>query len=222
MKMKMTIPYNVLSKQRKQLAEDASVALHTIPRYMGYPTCAYQIGDCTLERNGKLIIPDAVDDDVAHALLDYLKQRGWVGEAVETEDRLTVSLPRTMLTDGQITILQQIAKSREPLLKAAFLTDKLEVEVSEDTISFPWFPFTTDADEVNAYSVFVSKLCEQAKAQKRVQTSMRESDNPKYTFRCFLLRLGMIGDEYKTARKVLTRNLSGNSAFRHGSDKEIM
>lgn len=56
----MTIPYNIAGKQRKQLAEDISVALHTIPKYMGYPTCNYQIGDCTLERDGKLIIPECL------------------------------------------------------------------------------------------------------------------------------------------------------------------
>jgi len=54
--MIMTIPYKITGKQRKQLAEDISVALHTIPKYMGYPTCNYQIGDSTLERDGKLII----------------------------------------------------------------------------------------------------------------------------------------------------------------------
>ena len=43
-----------------------------------------------------------------------------------------------------------------------------------------------------------------------------ETDNDKYAFRCFLLRLGFIGDEYKIARKVLLRNLTGNSAFRYG------
>ena len=41
-------------------------------------------------------------------------------------------------------------------------------------------------------------------------------DNEKYAFRCFLLRLGMIGEEYKAARKVLLRNLTGSSAFRSG------
>ena len=220
--MKLTVPYNVVSKQRKQLAEDASVALHTIPKYLGYPTCAYQIGDCTLERDGKLIIPDIVDDDVARNLLEYLKERGWVGEAVETQDKLTISLPRTLLTDNQITILQQIATARGALFGSAFLADSIEVEVSEETISFPWFPFTTDADEVNAYSVFVSKLCELAKKQKRVQTTLSESDNPKYTFRCFLIRLGLVGESYKTARKILMKNLSGCSAYRHGTDREIL
>ena len=41
-------------------------------------------------------------------------------------------------------------------------------------------------------------------------------DNEKYAFRCFLLRLGFIGAEYKAARKVLLRNLTGSSAFKSG------
>ena len=65
--MKMTIPYNITGKQRKQLAEDISVALHTIPKYLGYPTCNYQIGDCVLEKDGKLIIPECVANETATA-----------------------------------------------------------------------------------------------------------------------------------------------------------
>jgi hypothetical protein len=38
--------------------------------------------------------------------------------------------------------------------------------------------------------------------------------NEKYTFRCFLLRLGFIGPEYKDERKILLRNLSGSSAYK--------
>jgi hypothetical protein len=47
-------------------------------------------------------------------------------------------------------------------------------------------------------------------------------ENEKYTFRCFLLRLGFIGEEYKETRKVLLKNLSGSSAFKSGAkDKEV-
>lgn len=46
------------------------------------------------------------------------------------------------------------------------------------------------------------------------------ADNEKYAFRCFLLRLGFIGDEYKADRKVLLKNLSGSSAFKDGAKKE--
>ena len=55
-----------------------------------------------------------------------------------------------------------------------------------------------------------------AQRQKRVIPTAADTDNDKYTFRCFLLRLGFIGNDYKATRKVLLKNLTGNSAFRHG------
>lgn len=66
---------------------------------MGYPTCSYKIGDCTLQRDGKLIIPDSVADETATALLEHLRSRGYVGEAVETDDRLTISMPRELFSN---------------------------------------------------------------------------------------------------------------------------
>ncbi len=55
-----------------------------------------------------------------------------------------------------------------------------------------------------------------AKDAKRVTAKEKETDNDKYAFRCFLLRLGFIGDEYKSDRKVLLKNLTGSSAFKSG------
>ncbi|WP_312046485.1 hypothetical protein [Anaerotignum sp.] len=115
----MTIPYHITGKQRKQLAEDVSVALHTIPKYMGYPTCAYRIGDCILERDGKLIISECVADETATALLEYLRSCGYVGAAVENEDRLTVSLHKEQFTSESIETLRQIIAARTPLFKRA-------------------------------------------------------------------------------------------------------
>jgi hypothetical protein len=76
-----------------------------------------------------------------------------------------------------------------------------------------------DDSDGDIYCTFIEKLCDFAKNQKRVNNKPDISDNEKYAFRCFLLRLGMIGSEYKTARKVLLRNLTGSSAFRHGKPK---
>lgn len=194
--MKMTIPYNVTSKARKRLAEDVSTALNTIPRYLGTPTMSYQIGDCLLDRKGTLTIPD-------------------------TADRLTISIPRDTLDDTQLAVLRQIIASREPLLKRAFLAENLCIEATDDQIGFPWFGFTQDVDEVNAYTEFVAKLCDIAQRQKRVMPTTADTDNDKYTFRCFLLRLGFIGSEYKAARKVLLKNLSGKYS-RISSSKEML
>jgi len=55
--------------------------------------------------------------------------------------------------------------------------------------------------------------------QKRIIAKEKPVDNDKYAFRCFLLRLGFIGEDYKTERKILLRNLSGSSAFKSGTKK---
>jgi hypothetical protein len=57
--------------------------------------------------------------------------------------------------------------------------------------------------------------------QKRITAKEKETDNDKYAFRCFLLRLGFIGAEYKLERKILLRNLSGSSAFKGSAKLEI-
>ena len=68
--------------------------------------------------------------------------------------------------------------------------------------------------------VLIAALCQTAKTLTRVTAKEHAVPNEKYAFRCFLLRLGMVGPEYKKTRKILLRNLSGNSAFRDGKKKE--
>ena len=146
-------------------------------------------------------------------LLNHLKERGWESGEIDT-DCLTISVPRNTLSDEKLAMLEKIIAGKASLLKKAIGTDTFAIQVSKDSISFPWFPLTQDSDEIRAYTELVTKLCEMTNRQKRVGT-VKETDNEKYTFRCFLLRLGMIGTDYKTTRKILLRNLTGNSAFRH-------
>lgn len=199
---------NLQSRKHRELADHIGEILGTIPRYLGVPTCNYQIGDCILERDGTLTISDNID---AMTLLNHLKEHGW--ESEET-DCLTISIPRDALPDEKIAVLEQIIAGKASLLKKTIGTDTLTVKISGEKISFPWFPYTQDSDEIRAYTELVTKLCEMTNRQKRVGT-VKGTDNEKYTFRCFLLRLGMIGAKYKTTRKILLRNLTGNSAFRH-------
>ena len=60
-----------------------------------------------------------------------------------------------------------------------------------------------------------------ARTQRRVTAKERDTGNDKYAFRCFLLRLGFIGPEYKQERKILLRNLIGSSAFKAVPQKEV-
>lgn len=71
-----------------------------------------------------------------------------------------------------------------------------------------------DGDKIAAYTQFISRLCDMARDVKKVSLKLTKTDNDKYAFHCFLLRLGFIGKEHKTARKILLRNLMGNSVFR--------
>ncbi len=214
--MQMDIRFELKPKQRPKLAEEIATALHTVPCYQKAPSLTYKIGDCTLEKDGTLRIPDSVDRETVSNLLEHLKGKGFTGETEQAEDRLIVSIPRELFTQGALENLAKLVENKGGLMARAFQADEIRLTVTEDTVSFPWFPFTVNPNETAAYTEFVEKLCGMARRVKRVSGKPTEIDNDKYAFRCFLLRLGFIGDEYKAARKILLKNLTGNSAFRHG------
>ena len=214
--MQMDIKFELKPKQRPKLAEEIATALHTVPCYQKAPSLAYKIGDCTLERDGTLRIPDSVDRETVSNLLEHLEEKGFTGEAEQTEDRLTVSMPKESFTPGALENLAKLVENKGGLMARAFQAAEVRLTVTEEVVNFPWFPFIANPDETAAYTEFVEKLCGMARRVKRLSGKPTETDNDKYAFRCFLLRLGFIGDEYKAARKVLLKNLTGNSAFRHG------
>lgn len=99
---------------------------------------------------------------------------------------------------------------------------ELPIIIEEDVISFPWFEEMPAAEECTAYTAFIAALCQMSIKQKRINSAEKPTDNEKYAFRCFLLRLGFIGDAHKATRKILLKNLTGSSAFRNGSPaKEV-
>ena len=129
---------------------------------------------------------------------------------------LTVTIPMDGTAVGN---LKKLLEAKGNLIKKALGIDSLSIEVKEETVEFPWFE-TADAEETAAYTHFISALCELSKNAKRVTAKEKEVDNEKYAFRCFLLRLGFIGTEYKAERKILLRNLSGSAAFKTVKDGE--
>jgi len=77
---------------------------------------------------------------------------------------------------------------------------------------------TLHAGKVKTYIQLSLAMSHQALIQKRASPTVTQTDNPKYTFRTYLLRLGLIGDEFKTARQHLLEPLEGNIAWRHPED----
>ena len=130
---------------------------------------------------------------------------------------LTVTLPAASLPSEALVNLTSLLTAKGRLIRKALGVEALPVEVTPDIISFPWFgDRDLDADEVKTYTHLIAALCDMARNQKRITAKEKVTDNDKYAFRCFLLRLGFIGAEFKDERKILLRNLSGNSAFKSG------
>ena len=217
--MKNEIRFTLKSKQRPKLAQEIGNILGTAPHYERVPSCAYDIAGYRLDKEGVLHIPEGAEE-TAKDLILQLRERGFQDDAEVTEEvpvqqeKLTIAIQKESLTDTALENLQKIIANKQTLFQRAFRTDSTEVEITEEKINFTWFPYTTDSDEIAAYTQFISRLCDMARDAKRVSSKPTETDNDKYAFRCFLLRLGFIGKEYTTARKILPRNLTGNSAFR--------
>ena len=136
-------------------------------------------------------------------------------EVTREEVGTTISVPRVIFSDNALENLRKIVKAKSPLLRKAFVTDSVEIEVSEEAVSFPWFGELTPED-LKAFSQFIEKLCKFAIASKRITSKERRTDNERFAMRTWLIRLGCIGDEYRDLRKKLLAPLSGDAAWRFG------
>lgn len=140
-------------------------------------------------------------------------------ESKEDTVHLSISMPLETFTDTALANLDALLKSKENLIKAAFGIEDIGYTLTEKKITFAWFSGEITVETSRAYADFVNKICEMARRQKRVIAKAKDVENPRYAFRCFLLRLGMIGDEYKVSRHVLLQRLTGNSAWKSRQGK---
>ena len=129
-------------------------------------------------------------------------------------------MPRDMFTNKALENLRKIVNAKGELIGKAIGTMDLRIIETDVKVKFPWYPKTEDSEEINYYLQFTESLCKMAVERKRVTSEPKKSENEKYYFRCFLLRLGFIGEEYKGFRKFMMRNLTGNAAFKNGQKKE--
>jgi hypothetical protein len=224
----MKINYNVTGEQRKELVKAIGAILQVKPVYKKMPTCAYEIGDITVDKEGTLICEDdAKAERIAHnliadgftaaAVVKSASEEAAPTEEVDAPDSLTISMPKDGFTDEAMANLKHLVESKATLIKKALSAENLAIMVEDDKISFPWFSGFPAPEEISAYAKFIGRLCGMAKTQKRVTAKGKDVDNEKYAFRCFLLRLGFIGAEYKADRKILLKNLTGSSAFKGGA-----
>lgn len=224
----MKATYNVTGDERKALVRIISEVIGMKPVYMRMPTCAYVIAGITVEKDGAVVWDERTDDTTIEAVKAALSDAGFTAEedtrpeVTSNEYGLVVQMPKASFTEDSLNNLHRLIETKGSLIKKALDVTELPITEEDDKLSFPWFTTEPDPDEVRAYTHFITALCEMARNQKRVTAKKKETDNDKYAFRCFLLRLGFIGADYKTERKILLRNLSGSSAFRNGTPaKEV-
>lgn len=138
----------------------------------------------------------------------------------DEENTLTIEMPKTGFTDTSLDNLQKIIASKAALLRKALGTDNLAVIDTGDTLKFPWFALHGLVGEADAYSRLVAAICDTARKRRRITAKERDSENDKFDFRLFLVQLGFVGNEYKTARRILLRSLTGNSSWKSGHAPE--
>jgi len=225
----MKVNYNVTGDDKKRLVKAIAEITESETKYLGAPSFAYLIaGEIEVSRTGEVTFPDDLEDK--DSIMDSLAEQGFEAEEIEEAeeeaeeeseeelenmvegDKLTIEVPRDSLTDEAIDNLHRIIESKGELMKHAFEAEELPIEVTDDKVSFPWFK-AIGAEESTAYTRFISALCSMAVNQKRITAKAKDAENEKYAFRCFLLRLGFIGAEFKEERRILLQNLSGSAAF---------
>ncbi|MFU0788971.1 MAG: Virulence protein [Virgibacillus proomii] len=225
----MQINYNVTGPKRKALVNAISQELNAPVKYLGAPTFAYEVADYNVNKNGVLSGPDnreLVDNLLRlhdlKAISEEFDTPYPKAETNETEEsiNLIIQMPRADFTDTAIENLKGLVESKAALIKKALDTDSIPIIEDEEYVAFPWFQGECSSEEVKVYTQFVTALCEMAKKQTRVNSTEKSVENEKYAFRCFLLRLGFIGPEYKMGRKILLSKLSGSSAFKSGTAKQ--
>ena len=212
----MKIDFNLKGAERKELVKAISRITGIKAEYQGMPTTNFVIGDFTVTAEGALVYDDKID---AGELLNELAEAGFEGTADKSEGKelkvpepniLTIEMPADKVNTEN---LQKLLDAKGALIRKALGIDSLAFEIHEDRVSFPWF-IDPAPDHAMAYTQFIAAICKMSTEQKRVTAKVREVNNEKYAFRCFLLRLGFIGNEFKQSRKILLSNLDGSSAFK--------
>ena len=229
----MEIRFNVIGTARKELVGIISQVTGCKQIYKGMPSAAYEVADITISKDGTVSYDGRTDESTIKTILEQTAAAGFAAEldeapATETSEAdisaaakdtgLVISFPADKVN---LENLRKLLESKSDLIKKALEVEALPIEEHDDQVSFPWWPSMPDFDAITAYTAFLSALCKMSKEQKRITAKAKPINNEKYAFRCFLLRLGFIGDEYKQSRKILCRYLCGNSSYAGGEGHVI-
>ena len=234
---------------RKDVVKAVSGILGQPSRYLGVPTCAYEVGNCTIDRSGAV---ETEDEKTAEMVRAGLLEQGLI-ETPHTEvDETTVSLPVEGMTAEGFKNLIYLIHSKQYLINRAFAEEvfRIPVELAKELggaevpdaeaflrifqnhaggckgigffdgkMAFT-LPAINDPDMILAFTHLAAAMAQQARGQKRIRPDETIEENEKYYMRIWLLRLGFGGKEGKEVRNLLLKNLKGHSAFRTEENKQ--
>ena len=234
---------------RKDVVKAVSGILGEPSKYLGVPTCAYEVGNCTIDRSGAV---ETEDEKTAELVTAGLTEQGLI-ETPSTEiEGTTVSLPVEGMTAEGLKNLIFLTHSKQYLINRAFAEEvfRIPAELVEGLgsaeipdaetflqtfqshaegcrgISFQdgkitfTLPTADDPDMIKAFTHLTAAMVRQAKEQKRISPKETIEENEKYYMRIWLLRLGFGGKEGKEVRDLLMKKLKGHSAFRTEENKQ--
>lgn len=230
---------------RKDIVKVISEHFGVESKYLGAPSFAYEIKTpretYIVNREGKIVTaageevgleellggPEAEDEITSYDL--EIPMKGHTGKTLRNLVNMIYSkqplikkalgLEENIIEDDFVTKINEVCiDSLESFKEALEGIDEgshpgIDFDFQEETITFKYL-------ENEAAIKLFALINRNAKAQKRALAKVKPTDNEKYTFRTWITRLGMVGDEYKETRKELLQNLSGNSAFRKGKKEE--
>ena len=230
----------ITGENRKGLVKAIAEATGMKSDYLGTPSYAYRVGVYTIGRDGGVEIDEFADPKEIDQLLIALRARDFVptedwtmleeppaesdvraGMSRPGVDGIILSFPKNGMDAQAVENLRRLVSGKGWLLRMALEAQSLDVEEDGDALHFPWLAGTAPSELVEACMLLIAAMIKLARKQRRVTLTETETDNPRYALRCFLLRLGFIGDEYKTPRKLLMRGIPGNGAKRRVSDEDV-
>jgi hypothetical protein len=154
------------------------------------------------------------------------------GEPIAAEETVAVAMefPTDGFTDVTADNLRKLVIGKAALIRSALGddlasgADMLPVMLKDGKVCFPWFRFGINADKLEAWSYFTAMLCDTAKKQTRVILKAKPLDegaSEKFAMRCFLLKLGFIGEEYKEARRTILAGLTGDGSHKRPKPEAV-
>ena len=234
---------------RKDVVKAVSGILGQHAKYLGVPTCAYQIGNCTIDKKGAV---ETEDEKTAELVTAGLTEQGFIGNPQPETDETAVSIPVEGMSAEGLKNLVFLTHSKQYLINRAFAEEVFRipaklpealgsVEIPDAETFLQTFkshaegcrgisfqdgnatftlPTADDPDMIKAFTHLTAAMVQQAKEQKRISPKETIEENEKYYMRIWLLRLGFGGAEGKEIRDLLMKKLKGNSAFRTEENKQ--